>query len=147
MASQWVPATRPLFRAALASRPSNGHVAFIPQIRKLVFEFCEKWPSSHNTRTYIERHLEELARANPHVEIVVKQRNQREPIARGFYLNNRDKVVPLNGLEVTGIQQKVQLLLDASGAKIKPLKRRTVESSTEAARGIWSGLHAEPYKI
>ncbi|EMD41596.1 hypothetical protein CERSUDRAFT_102015 [Gelatoporia subvermispora B] len=147
MASKVAPATRPLYRAALSTKPSNGHVAFIPQIRKLVFEFCEKWPSSQNTRTYIRDHLEDLARANPHVEIVVKQRNQREPIARGFYLNDRDKVIPLNGEEVTGVQKKVQLLLDASGAKIKPLKRRTVESSTEAARGIWSGLHAEPFKI
>lgn len=58
-------------------------------------------------------------------------------------MNNRDKVIPLNGFEVTGIQQKVQLLLDSSGAKIKPLKRRTIESTTEAARGIWSGLHVE----
>lgn len=63
-------------------------------------------------------------------------------------VNDRDKVIPLNGFEVTGIQQKVQLLLDASGAKIKPLKRRTVESTTEAARGIWSGLHVDqPFKI
>ena len=63
-------------------------------------------------------------------------------------MNNRDKVIPLNGFEVTGIQQKVQLLLDSSGAKIKPLKRRTVESTTEAARGIWSGMHVEePFKI
>lgn len=63
-------------------------------------------------------------------------------------MNDKDKVIPLNGFEVTGIQQKVQLLLDASGAKIKPLKRRTVESTTEATRGIWSGLHVEePFKI
>lgn len=62
---------------------------------------------------------------------------------RGFYVNGRDKVIALNKLEVTGIQKKVELLLDASGLKIKPLKRRTVESTTEAARGIWSGLHAE----
>ncbi|KAF9817457.1 hypothetical protein IEO21_03414 [Rhodonia placenta] len=142
------PTTKPLLRAQLTSRPANGHVAFIPQIRKLVFEYCDKWPSSANARRYIHDHLEDLARTNPHVEIVVKQRNQREPIIRGFYLNDRDKVIPLNGFEVTGIQQKVQLLLDASGAKIKPLKRRTVESTTEAARGIWSGLHVDqPFKI
>ncbi|KAI0961099.1 hypothetical protein AcV7_000292 [Taiwanofungus camphoratus] len=148
MTSKLAPATRPLLRAQLASRPSNGHVAFIPQIRKLVFEYCDKWPSSANTRTYIHDYLEQLARANPHVEIVVKQRNQREPIVRGFYLNNRDKVIPLNGFEVTGIEKKIQLLLDSSGAKIKPLKRRTVESTTEAARGIWSGVHVdEPFKI
>ncbi|KIP08529.1 hypothetical protein PHLGIDRAFT_69118 [Phlebiopsis gigantea 11061_1 CR5-6] len=139
---------RPLLRAHLTSRPANGHVSFIPQIRKLVFEYCDKWPSSANTRTYIKKHLEDLARTNPHVEIVVRQRNFKEPIIRGFYLNNREKVVPLNGFEVTGVQQKVQLVLDSSGAKIKPLKRRTVESTTEAARGIWSGLHVqETFKI
>ncbi|KZT67609.1 hypothetical protein DAEQUDRAFT_672837 [Daedalea quercina L-15889] len=141
------PATRPLLRGQLTSQPANGHASFIPQIRKLVFEFCDKWPSSVNTRTYIHNNLEELARANSHVEFVVKQRTQREPIIRGFYLNDRDKVVPLKGFEVTGIQQKVQLLLDSSGAKIKPLKRRTVESTTEATRGIWSGLHDQPFKI
>ncbi|EKM60744.1 uncharacterized protein PHACADRAFT_110419 [Phanerochaete carnosa HHB-10118-sp] len=144
------PATtlRPLLRAQLTSRPANGHLAFIPQIRKLVFEYCDKWPSSANTRTFIRNHLENLARANPHVEIVVRQRTHKEPIIRGFYLNDREKVIPLNGFEVTGVAQKAQLLLDSSGAKIKPLKRRTIESTTEAARGIWSGLHVEePFKI
>ncbi|KZT06253.1 uncharacterized protein LAESUDRAFT_736992 [Laetiporus sulphureus 93-53] len=142
------PATKPLMRASLCSRPANGHIAFIPQIRKLVFEYCDKWPSSANTRTYIRDHLEKLARANPHAEVVVKQRNQKEPVVRGFYINGRDKVISLKGFEVTGIEKKVQLLLDSSGAKIKPLKRRTVESTTEAARGIWSGLHVDqPFKI
>ncbi|KAF9258602.1 hypothetical protein L218DRAFT_728703 [Marasmius fiardii PR-910] len=131
-----------ILRAKLGSSPSNGHTIFLPQIRKLVFEYCDKWPSSHNARTYILNHVESLARTNPHVEIVVRQRPQKEPIIRGFYLNNRDKVIGLKDLEVTGIQKKVQLLLDSSGAKIKPLKK-TVESSTEGARGIWSGLHAE----
>ena len=57
--------------------------------------------------------------------------------------NSRDKVIPLQDLEVSAIQQKVQLLLDASGAKIKHLSRSPVSSSTEATRGIWSGLHAD----
>ncbi|KAF8979093.1 thioredoxin-like protein [Cyathus striatus] len=133
----------PILRAALRSKPANGHAAFIPHIRKLVFEYCDNWPSSQNTRSFLRAHLRDLAARNPHVEVVVKQRNHKEPIVRGFYANNRDKVIPLQKLEVTGIQQKVQLLLDASGAKIKPLKRRPVESTTEAARGIWSGLHAD----
>lgn len=63
-------------------------------------------------------------------------------------VNDRDKVISLKGFEVTQIQQKVQLVLDSSGAKIVPLKRRTVVSTTESARGIWSGMHTpEPYKI
>ncbi|KAF8973804.1 mitochondrial ribosomal protein subunit L51 [Flammula alnicola] len=132
-----------ILRAQLRSRPANGHTAFLPQIRKLVFEYCDKWPTSQNTRTYLLTQIQHLARENPHVEVVVKQRNQKEPIVRGFYVNNRDKVIPLKELEVTGIQKKIQLLLDSSGAKIQPLKRRAVESTTEATRGIWSGLHAD----
>lgn len=63
-------------------------------------------------------------------------------------VNDREKVISLKEFKVSEIEKKVQLLLDASGAKIKPLKRRTVESTTEAARGIWSGLHVEEtYKI
>lgn len=78
-------AVRPLFRARLGSLPANGHAAFLPHIRKLVFEYCDKWPTSANTRTFIRNHIETLARENPHVEIVVKERNQKEPIIRGFY--------------------------------------------------------------
>ncbi|KAH8834863.1 thioredoxin-like protein [Flagelloscypha sp. PMI_526] len=133
----------PLLRGSLRSYPANGHTTFLPQIRKLVFEFCDKWPSSHHTRTFLTNHLEDVARANPHVEIVVKMRLNKEPIVRGFYLNGRDKVIALNRFEVTQIQQKVQLLLDSSGAKLKSFKRRPVESTTEATRGIWSGLHAD----
>ena len=85
MANRLAP-TRPIFRARLGSKPSNGFDAvFIPQIRKLVFEYCDKWPSSANARTYLYSHLVPLAEQNPHVEIIVKQRNQKEPIVRGFY--------------------------------------------------------------
>ncbi|KAG6857635.1 hypothetical protein H0H87_010203 [Tephrocybe sp. NHM501043] len=133
----------PILRGALRSAPANGHAAFLPQIRKLVFECCDRWPSSETTRHFLFTHLRTLAEKNPHVEIVVRQRIHREPIIRGFYVNNRDKVVPLNGLTLSEINQKIRLLLDSSGAKIKPLKRRTVESTTESARGIWSGVHAD----
>lgn len=174
MATATRTATRPIFRATLGSTQANGHSAFIPQCRKLVFEYCDKWPSSANTRTFLLDRLQCVAKENPHVEFVVKRRNNKEPIVRGFYsrcllpkspcspqltfyvpsvfspgtVNNRDKVIALNGFEVNGIEKKVQLLLDSSGAKIKPLKRRTVESTTESARGIWSGLHVgELFKI
>jgi len=142
------PVTAPIFRAALRSKPANGHAAFVPQIKKLVFEYCDLRHSSGPLRGYLLKHAEALAEANPHVEIVVKRRPQRQPIVRGFYMNNRDKVVGLSGYEQNVIEQKVQLLLDASGAKIKSLKRRTIESTTESPRGIWSGLHVhEPYRI
>ncbi|KAG8992218.1 hypothetical protein FRB94_014663 [Tulasnella sp. JGI-2019a] len=142
------PVTAPIIRATLRSRPSNGHAVFIPQIRKLVFEYCDKRHSSAPVRTYLLKHAETLARENPHVEIVVKQRPQRQPIIRGFYMNNQNKVIGLNGYEMNQVEQKIQLLLDASGARIKSLKRKTVVSTTESPRGIWSGLHVhEPYRI
>ncbi|KAG6891113.1 hypothetical protein C0995_014203 [Termitomyces sp. Mi166 len=132
-----------ILRGKLRSFPANGHAAFLPQIRKLVFECCDRWASSQNARTFLFTRLVSLARDNPHVEIVIRQRIHREPIVRGFYVNNRDKVIPLNGLSLAEINQKVHLLLDSSGAQIKPLKRRTVESTTQSTRGIWSGLHAD----
>ncbi|KAF8488166.1 thioredoxin-like protein [Gautieria morchelliformis] len=147
MSSKCAAPTLPILRGSLRSYPANGHMSFVPQIRKLVFEYCDYWPSSAHTRTFLRKHVEQLARDNSHVEIIVKQRNYKQPIVRGFYMNGREKVVPLNGFEMTMVQQKVQLLLDASGSQIKPLKNRTVESFTESPRGIWSGLHVELFKI
>ncbi|KAH9846631.1 thioredoxin-like protein [Lenzites betulinus] len=148
MASKLAPTLKPLLRAQQSSLSVNGHGAFVPQVRKVVFEFCDNWASSTNLRTYIHNNLEGVARENPHVEFVVRRRSHREPVIRGFYMNNRDKVIGLKDFEVNGIKQKVQLLLDSSGAKIKPLKRDAVVSRTEAARGIWSGLHVEePFRI
>ena len=67
-----------------------------------------------------------------------------------FYppVNGRDKVIPLQKCTPRAIAGKVRLLLDASGAKIAPLKRRAVESRAEGARGVWSGMHVdEPFRI
>ena len=60
-------------------------------------------------------------------------------------MNGRDKVICLNGLEANQVANKVRLLLDASGAKLKHLKYRTLEAGPggEAARGVWSAIHAE----
>lgn len=80
-----LPATLHILRGSLKSYPSNGHAAFVPQIRKLVIEYCDFWPSSQATRTFLQNHVEELAHKNPHVEIVVRQRPFKQPIARGFY--------------------------------------------------------------
>ena len=79
------PLTNPIFRAQLSSKQSNGHAAFVPQIRKLVFEYSQNWSSSANTRTYLKNNLQNLARTNPHVEVVVRQRSNRQPIVRGLY--------------------------------------------------------------
>ena len=81
----FVTPTKPILRATLRSTPSNGHDVFIPQIRKMIFEYCETWPTSSNMRTYLLNHLQDVARQNPYVEVVVKHRPHREPIVRGLY--------------------------------------------------------------
>ena len=82
---QFVGPVKPLLRASLRSNSSNGHQIFIPQCRKMIFEYCETWPTSANIRTFILKHLEDVARKNPHVEIVIKPRPHKEPIVRGLY--------------------------------------------------------------
>ena len=58
-------------------------------------------------------------------------------------VNDRTKVIGLKGFDPNMVEQKIQLLLDSSGAKIKSLKGRPVKSTTESARGVWSGFHVE----
>ena len=79
------PVTRPILQHQLISKATNGHRLFIPQCRKLVFEYCERSKSSTRTRTWLLNSVEEIARQNPHVEVVVKPRSFKEPIVRGFY--------------------------------------------------------------
>jgi large subunit ribosomal protein L43 len=64
-------------------------------------------------------------------------------VLRGHYTNGRDKVICVNNLEATQVAAKVQILLNASGAKLKSLKNLTVEAApgNEAARGVWSAIH------
>lgn len=68
------------------------------------------------------------------------------PLPSGMTLttaNGRDKVICVNKLESNQVARKVELLLNASGAKLRNLKNATLEPGPggEAARGIWSALH------
>lgn len=50
-------------------------------------------------------------------------------------VNNRDKVICVRNLEPSSIAQKVQLLLDSSGDKLKLEKGHPVKSTTQSVRG------------
>jgi large subunit ribosomal protein L43 len=89
-------ASSALLRAQLRSAPANGHAAFVPHARKVVLEFCQHLPSSANARIFISKDVERVARQNPHVEFVVKQRNGHEPIVRGFYGPSHPLPLPLS---------------------------------------------------
>jgi large subunit ribosomal protein L43 len=65
-------------------------------------------------------------------------------------VNDRTKVIGLKKLTKCEIMDKIQLLLDSSGAKIKPLKGQSVQSTTPSTRGIAirSDMHVkEPFKV
>lgn len=137
-----------------------------------MFEFCERWPTSAPLRDVLSGGVETIASENPHVEVVLKKRMFKEPVVRGFYrefakalpfatlhhdecldllfflVNGRSKEVCLKGLSHSEVTQRIQLLLDSSGAKIKALKGHPVQSTTPSVRGVWSGMHVEePLKI
>ncbi|PWN90205.1 hypothetical protein FA10DRAFT_301479 [Acaromyces ingoldii] len=142
-----MPRLAPLLRGSLGSvRGPAGSLSvgsFVLPCRKLVLEYNETWPSSSGAKEYIEREAQQLAKRHPSVEFVVQEKPNRHPVARGFYVNNREKVISLRNMEPSLVSEKVRLLLESSGRKLTNLKRRPVEAgATESARGVWSQLHA-----
>lgn len=87
-----------------------------------------------------------MAAANPGVEVVVRRLPRgKAAVLRGHYVNGRDKVVCVNKLDANQVAAKVALLLESSGAKLRPLKNDTLEAGpgNESARGVWSALHSQ----
>ncbi|RXK35650.1 hypothetical protein M231_07080 [Tremella mesenterica] len=124
--------------------PIQGYHHYLTPLRRLVLDHDPLSPSQHGLRTYLKTPLIQLAKENPDVEIVVRQlRRGRAGVIRGHYVNGRDKVICVNGLETNQVAQKVKLLLDTSGSKLKHLKNLTLEAAPggESARGVWSALH------
>lgn len=70
---------------------------------------------------------------------------RKAAVVRGHYVNGRDKVICVNGMPANQVASKVALLLESSGAKLRSLKNDTLEAGpgNEAARGVWSALHAQ----
>ncbi|CAO3668433.1 unnamed protein product [Umbelopsis vinacea] len=131
----------------LATVTKNGVGAYVLQCRKLIFNYCENWGSNKGMIDYIKKDLVEFAKANPQIEFVVEPRPAHHPIVRGQYLNGREKVICVRNMTPFEINQKVQLLKESSGAKLKNLAKRPVISTTESVRGIWSPFHTNPHKI
>ncbi|WRT70164.1 uncharacterized protein IL334_007158 [Kwoniella shivajii] len=124
--------------------PVPGYQHFLTPLRKLIFDYDAESPSQHGVRSFIKKPLISLARENPDVEFVVRRlKRGKAAVLRGHYINGRDKVICVNKLEMEGVSNKVNILLNSSGAKIKSLKNLTLEAApaSESARGVWSALH------
>jgi large subunit ribosomal protein L43 len=79
------PAFLPVNPSNLVAKQGNGYNLFVPQLRKLIFEYCERSEQSSRMRSYLLNHVEDVARENPHVEVVVKTRTLKPPVIRGLY--------------------------------------------------------------
>ncbi|GAA5827186.1 hypothetical protein JCM3770_003024 [Rhodotorula araucariae] len=131
----------PLPQTAAASR-----AAFVAPCKKLVVAYSEQQGSHRGMRAFLASpRLAQLARDNPATEFVVDRVEQagRHPLLRAVYLNGRTKEICVRNLAPSSIAQKAQLLLDSSGAKIVPIRRPGVHSTTDSVRGVWSAFHEE----
>ena len=69
-------------------------------------------------------------------------RPNAHPIVRGRYVNGREKVVCVRGLEKEQVLRKVELLRDASGERVRRVRGgRVVGSVNGGVRGVWDPFH------
>lgn len=91
---------------------------------------------------FLKQLLRPFAAQHPQIEIHVSPRPSRHPVIRGTYINGREKAICVKNLEREQVLQKVELLRDASGEKVRRVKGgRVVTSINESIRGIWSPMH------
>ncbi|GAA6001888.1 mitochondrial 54S ribosomal protein mL43 MRPL51 [Rhodotorula paludigena] len=142
-------ASRVLRRSLAAPLPSTAPAsssAFVLPCKKLVLSYSEQQGSHRGMRAFLgSGQVARLAERYPSVEVVVERNEKagRHPQLRGVYLNGRTKEICVRNLPPSGIAAKAQLLLDSSGAKIVPIRRPSVQSTTESVRGVWSAFHEE----
>ncbi|CBQ73561.1 related to MRPL51-mitochondrial ribosomal protein, large subunit [Sporisorium reilianum SRZ2] len=147
-----------ILRGSLSTAPStpstSGAVgAFHLPLRKLVVRYSQHNASSSGTRAFLlSPRFAALAHTYPSVEFVVdRAARDKHPLATGFYAATekagRRKDVSLANLDANQVEAKVRLVVESSGARVKSLKRRSVESKVEGARGVWSQLHDKPVDV
>ena len=95
---------------------------------------------------FITHNLPLFAKQNPQIEITISPRPNRHPVVTGHYLNGRQKAICVRSLEKEQILQKVELLRNANGEKLKKVKK-PVMSTQESIRGVWSGMHGHEIHV
>ncbi|KNE61023.1 hypothetical protein AMAG_06783 [Allomyces macrogynus ATCC 38327] len=116
----------------------NGVGMFVPQIKRIVFNYCERSGSSRGLIDFFQRDLVQFAEAHPHVEMVVHPRPSKHPLVKGTFISGRQKVLCVKNMSSKEIQEHIKLLTEAADAHAKPAIKGGVVSSTPAVRGIWS---------
>ncbi|MCJ1372057.1 39S ribosomal protein L51, mitochondrial [Loxospora ochrophaea] len=134
----------PLKALKATSVGRNGVGAFILQCKRLDFHYCDWAGSSRGMNDFLTHLLRPFAASYPAIEIHISPRPHHHPVIKGHYINGRHKAICVRNLTKEQILQKVELLRDANGEKLKRVKGgRVVESGNEGIRGIWSPYHGE----
>ncbi|KAJ5918976.1 54S ribosomal protein L51 [Penicillium verhagenii] len=120
----------------------NGVGAFIHQCKRLDFHYCNYGGSSRGMLAFLTQTLPQFARENPQIELRVSPRPGKHPVIKGQYINGREKAICVRNLEPFEVLKKAMILKDASGEKLKRVKK-PVTSITESVRGIWSPYHGD----
>ncbi|MCJ1463512.1 39S ribosomal protein L51, mitochondrial [Pseudocyphellaria aurata] len=132
----------PVRALRVLSTSQNGIGAFILQCKRLDFHYCDWAGSSKGMNAFLKLHLSAFAAQHPQIEIHVSPRPSHHPVVRGTYINGREKAICVKNLEKEQVLQKVELLRDASGEKVRRVKGgKVVTSVNESVRGIWSPMH------
>lgn len=116
--------------------------SFILQCKKLDFHYCDWAGSSKGMNGFIKSLLPKFASANPQVEFSVSPRPGKHPVIVGHYINGRHKPICVRNLTPFEIMQKVELLRDASGEKLRKTNK-PVLSTKQSVRGVWSPYHGK----
>ena len=141
-----------ILRGSLSTTSSTPSVsssigAFHLPLRKLVLRYSQTNPSSLGLRTFLlSPRFTSLTAKYPSVEFVVTPAPaNKHPLATGFYAaaerQGRRKDVNLANLDALQCEKKLKQVVESSGLKVRSLKRRSVESRSESARGVWSQIH------
>ncbi|CAD6443883.1 f56399cc-ad60-4563-abb9-c34d57992be7 [Sclerotinia trifoliorum] len=124
----------------------NGVGAFILQCTRMDFHYCDWAGSSKGMNSFVKNTLVGFAKANPQIEMTISPRPSKHPVIIGHYINGREKAICVRNLEPGQILKKAELLRDASGEKLKKVKK-PVRSINESVRGIWSPYHSGGIKV
>ena len=92
--------------------------------------------------SFLRHDLKTFAKQNPQIEIRVSPRPHHHPVVKGYYINGRDKSICVRNMEKEQILQKLNLIKEASGEKLRRVKK-PVTSTNESVRGIWSPYHGD----
>lgn len=89
----------------------------------------------------MQTRLASFAERHPAIDLHISPRPHRHPILRGVYVNGREKTICVRNMSPVEIEQKLRLLTESSGAKLKKV-RHAVQSDNQSVRGVWSPFAA-----